>query len=138
MIARPDDAVIERATDEGKLRLGGELQPTAELVFGDGFTGTHDPEAVFLAAGGPLRHDPVRGDLHVFDVAPLFAYLAGVAIPDDLPGALPERWIEPEALAARPPRTVDAASLERLPPPSAPAIPDAEVLERLRAMGYVE
>ena len=93
---------------------------------------------MFVAAGGPLRHDPARGDLQVFDVAPLYAYLAGAAIPDDLPGTLPERWIEPEALAAKPPRTVDAATLARLPEPEAPAIPDAELLERLRAMGYVE
>jgi hypothetical protein len=71
-------------------------------------------------------------------VAPLFAYLAGAGIPDDLPGKLPVRWIEPEALAVNPPRTVEAASLARLPEPEAPAIPDAEVLERLRAMGYVE
>jgi hypothetical protein len=138
VIGRPNDAAIEKAVQGGKLRIAGESHPTGEVVFGDGFTGGHHPEAVFVAAGGPLRRVAARGDLHVFEVAPLFAYLAGAGIPDDLPGQLPERWIEPEALAARPPRTVEAASLARLPEPGAPAIPDAEVLERLRAMGYVE
>jgi hypothetical protein len=71
-------------------------------------------------------------------VAPLYAYLAGAALPDDLPGVLPSQWIEPAALAERPPRQVPADSLARLPMPVAPVIPDSELLERLRAMGYVE
>jgi hypothetical protein len=107
-------------------------------VFGDGFSGGHNPVAVFVAAGGPLRHEPQRGQFSVLDVAPLFAYLAGAAIPDDLPGTLPAQWIEPAALAQQPPRRVPAASLARLPEPEAPAIPDAALLEQLRAMGYVE
>jgi hypothetical protein len=132
-----DDA-LESVLPDGRVKIAGRLRPAREVVFGEGFTGAHDPVAVFVAAGGPLRHDAVRGRLSVLDVAPLFAYLAGGAIPDDLPGTLPARWIEREALAARPPRLVPAASLARLPPPAAPAIPDAELLERLRAMGYVE
>jgi hypothetical protein len=138
IIARPNDAAIERAVKDNKLVMAGKSRPADEVVFGDGFTGGHHPEAVFIAAGGPLRQEPARGDLHVLDVAALYAYLAGAAIPDDLPRSLPGHLIVPERLAAEPPRTVDAASLARLPDPAAPAIPDAEVLERLRAMGYVE
>jgi hypothetical protein len=124
LVARPMGEVLESAPPTGQVRIGGELRPAREVIY--------------VAAGGPLRHDAVRGRLSVLDVAPLFAHLAGAAIPDDLPGALPERWIEPAALAARPPRRVPAGSLARLPTPDAPAIPDAELLERLRAMGYVE
>jgi hypothetical protein len=138
VIARPMDDALESVLPDGRVKIAGRLRPAREVVFGEGFTGAHDPVAVFAAAGGPLRHDAARGRLSVLDVAPLFAYLAGGAIPDDLPGVLPARWIEREALAARPPRLVPAASLARLPPPAAPAIPDAELLERLRAMGYVE
>jgi hypothetical protein len=138
VIARPMNDALESVWPAGEVRFGDARHPARDVLFGDGFSGGHDPVAVFVAAGGPLRHDAARGRLSVLDVAPLFAYLAGAAIPDDLPGALPVRWLEPAALAAAPPRTVPADSLARLPPPVAPAIPDAEVLERLRAMGYVE
>ena len=74
----------------------------------------------------------------MLDIAPLYAYLARAGIPDDLPGRLPTEWIEPRALTANPPRQIAAASLARLPAPVAPAISDSELLERLRAMGYVE
>ena len=111
-----------------------------DFIRADGFTGEHNPTAVLLAAGGPIRHVPQRGQLSVLDVAPLFAYLAGVAIPDDLEGRLPEQWLDADALAARPPRRVDADSLPRLPAPVAPDSADGEsdVIERLRSMGYVE
>ena len=74
----------------------------------------------------------------MLDVAPLFAYLAGAAIPDDLPGALPARGSSRRRSRRGRRGVVPAASLARLPEPEAPAIPDAELLERLRAMGYVE
>jgi hypothetical protein len=138
LVARPQGEALERVLGDGKLRLAGETCAADGLVFGDGFSGAHDPTAVFVAAGGPLRHDPVRGRLSVLDVAPLYAYLAGAALPDDLAHALPRHLLEPAALTARPPRSVPAASLPRLPPPAAPAIPDATLLEQLRAMGYVE
>jgi hypothetical protein len=138
IVARPEGEALESVWPEGRVRIAGRVWPAREVIFGDGFSGTHDPVAVFIAAGGPIRHEAARGQLSVLDVAPLFAYLAGAAIPDDLPGALPAHFLEPAALAARPPRRVPAASLARLPAPVAPAIPDSELLERLRAMGYVE
>ena len=138
LIGRPNGDVLESVWPDGQVKIAGRLRPAREVVFGDGFSGGHNPVAVFVAAGGPLRHEPQRGQLSVLDVAPLYAYLAGAAIPDDLPGALPVQWIEPAALAQQPPRRVPAASLARLPEPEAPAIPDAALLEQLRAMGYVE
>jgi hypothetical protein len=138
LVARPNDAALESVWPDGQVELAGRQRPAREVVFGDGFSGSHDPVAVFVAAGGPLRHDAERGRLSVLDVAPLYAYLAGAAIPDDLPGVLPLPWLEPAALAQQPPRRVPAASLARLPEPTAPTIPDAALLEQLRAMGYVE
>ena len=137
LVARPRGDALE-SVQGGELRIAGRLHPAREVIFGDGFSGSHNPVAVFVAAGGPLRHEPRRGRLSVLDVAPLYAYLAGAAIPDDLPGVLPLPWLEPAALAERPPRRVPAGSLARLPAPAAPAIPDATLLEQLRAMGYAE
>ena len=138
VVARPMNDALESVWPGGQVRIAGRLWPARDVLFGDGFSGGHNPVAVFVAAGGPIRHDAARGRLSVLDVAPLYAYLAGAAIPDDLPGALPLPWIEPAALAQQPPRRVPAASLARLPEPVAPAIPDAALLEQLRAMGYVD
>jgi len=138
VIAVPNDEALESAWPDGRVRVGGKLRPLREVAFGDGFSGAHHPVAIFVAAGGPVRHVAARGELSVLDIAPLYAYLAQAGIPDDLPGELPVSWIEPSALAKWPPRFVPAASLARLPAPAAPVIPDAELIERLRAMGYVE
>ncbi len=138
VIAVPNDEALEAAWPSGNVRIGGKLRAASDVVFGDGFSGAHNPVAVFAAAGGPLRHVPARGEISVLDIAPLYAYLARAGIPDDLPGRLPEVWIEPRALAANPPQRISAATIARLPAPIAPVIPDAELVERLRAMGYVE
>ncbi|MBM4383553.1 MAG: alkaline phosphatase family protein [Deltaproteobacteria bacterium] len=138
IVAMPNGDALDGAWPNGRVRIGGKLHDARELIFGDGFSGTHDPVAVFAAAGGALRHDARRGELSVLDIAPLYAYLARAQIPDDLPGKLATHWLEPSALAQHPPRFVKAGTLKRLPPPAAPAIPDEELLERLRAMGYVE
>ena len=55
-----------------------------------------------------------------------------------MPGRLPSELLEPSALARRAPERVSASSLPRLAKPVAPRIPDAELVERLRAMGYVK
>jgi predicted AlkP superfamily phosphohydrolase/phosphomutase len=138
IVAMPNGEALEAAWPKGRVRVAGKLHDARELIFGDGFSGTHHPTAVFAAAGGAVRHDAKRGELSVLDIAPLYAYLAGAQIPDDLPGKLATHWIEPRTLAGHPPRFIPASALKRLPAPAAPAIPDAELLERLRAMGYVE
>ena len=138
VIAIPQDEALESVLPDGRVRIGGKLRPARDVVFGDGFSGAHDPVAVFVAAGGPLQHVPARGRLSVLDIAPLYAYLAGAKIPDDLPGRLPSELLEPSALVRRAPERVSASSLPRLAKPVAPMIPDAELVERLRAMGYVK
>jgi Type I phosphodiesterase / nucleotide pyrophosphatase len=138
VIAIPNDAALESVWPNGQVRIGGKLRPVREVVFGDGFSGAHNPTAVFIAAGGPIQRVAARGELSVLDIAPLYAYLAQAKIPDDLSGRFPSELIAPAALAARPPERVSAASLARLPAPIAPTIADAELVERLRAMGYVE
>jgi len=123
---------------DGNVRIGDRTVAARDVAYGEGFTGAHDPTAVFVAAGGGLRQLPGRQVFSVLEVAALYAWLAGGAIPDDLEGPLRVDWIEAEALVARPPKQLPAASFERLPRPEAPASSDAEVMERLRSMGYVE
>ncbi|MGI9431676.1 MAG: alkaline phosphatase family protein [Myxococcota bacterium] len=141
LIARPNPEVLESLWPDGEVVFAGEPRPLRDIVFADDFTGTHHETAVLAAAGGPIRAVAERGELSVLDIAPLIAYLAGAPIPDDLEGTLPTEWIVPGFLAAHPPKIVPADSLPSLPPLTAPgedADGDEALLERLKAMGYVE
>jgi hypothetical protein len=140
LVALPEEETLARVWPDGPVSLAGETLPAHQVVFREAFDGDHHPTAVFIAAGGPLRAHPQRRMLSVLDLAPLLFYLAGQPIPDDLEGALPRDWIDPAHLAAHPPRGVAAADAPALA--SSPAAPAAGVddamLERLRALGYVD
>ena len=76
------------------------------------------------------------------DVAPLVLHRLGLPVPDDMAGRLPVEIFEAEELERRPPQRAATA------PPTEPAHdpadleldPDeqASVIQRLRALGYVE
>jgi arylsulfatase A-like enzyme len=139
LFARPNDAALLAAWPDGAIAFDGRRLRASELFQLDEFSGAHDPTAIFLAAGAPFAHEPTRARVSVLDVAPLLLHLAGLPVPDDLEGAVPERLLAPAWRAAHPLRHVPAAELPGLPPePAEPAVDDAVLLERLRALGYVE
>ena len=139
VFARPNDAALLAAWPDGKLAFDGASVPVSELFQLDEFSGTHDPTAIFLAAGAPFAHQAARSRLSVLDVAPLLLHLSGLPVPDDLEGAVPEALLAPAWRAAHPVRHVPAAELPGLPPePADASVDDAVLLERLRALGYVE
>jgi hypothetical protein len=135
LLARPDSKMLERLCPEGQMMTMGGPLPCGALAHVEEFSGTHDPTAVFFAAGGPIQHREQRGRLHMLDLAPLLFYLAGQPIPDDLEGRLPKEILSPEALRNHPPRTIKASAPRRrgtkAPPPE-----DPELLRRLRSLGY--
>lgn len=139
VLARPVDAALLPLWPDGSLRSGDRRYPVSALFQVDAFTGRHDPTALFLAAGGPIAPLPERGRVSVLEVAPLLFHLAGSPVPDDLERPVPTRFLDPKALSARPVRTVPAAELPGLPPERDTSdVDDAVLLERLRALGYVE
>ena len=141
VMARPNADVLDSLWPDGEVVFAGKTRPIRDVAFADDFTGAHHETAVFAAAGGPIRAVAERGDLSVLDIAPLLVYLAGKPLPDDLEGRLPTEWIEPDHLRAFAPRSVPASTLPRLAPVTAPgadAEGDEALLERLKAMGYVE
>ncbi|MCP5065679.1 MAG: hypothetical protein GY946_03860 [bacterium] len=138
LILIPEDEALEAAWPNGQVTLGGQQVPIRQVAYGDGFTGTHHPTAVFIGAGGPIRAADQRQQLSVLDIAPLFLHLAGVAIPDDLEGELPLHFLAKDWLEAHPIRDVPASDLPRLPAPTGPEHEDAALVERLRAMGYID
>ncbi len=141
VVARFDADAMQALWPDGTVEIAGAEVRAETLAFREDFDGGHHPTAVFLAAGGPLRHLPGRGEVSVLDVAPLVAYAAGAPIPDDMEGVLRSDWIEPAFLRANPPRRVAAAEAPRLAPSVAsprPEIGDPAMQERLRSLGYLE
>jgi hypothetical protein len=139
LFARPNDAALLAAWPDGTIAFDGRTLRASELFQLDEFSGTHDPTAIFLAAGAPFAHRSARDRVSVLDVAPLLLHLAGLPVPDDLEGAVPERLLAPAWSQAHPLRHVPAAELPGLPDePAEAAVDDAVLIERLRAVGYVE
>ncbi len=97
------------------------------------------PDGILLAAGPAFQ--PGRVDrVSVNDMLPLFAYLKGLPLAGDLSGRLPLELLAPSLLAAQPPRTIDTYGTRARPVDVAAGSEavDAEMLERLRALGYVQ
>ena len=140
LLVRPRSEVFEAAWPDEAVEIAGTTLPISEIVFADGFSGTHHPIGIFLAAGAPIRHLVEREKVSVLEVAPLLAYLAGAEIPDDLEGSFLEHWIRSEHLAAHPALAASAEDLPHLPerdrPPASGG--DSDLIERLRSMGYIE
>jgi predicted AlkP superfamily phosphohydrolase/phosphomutase len=137
-----------------------QLGPDLSLVLADGGTmsilpsdtivarrkepqGHHRWEGIFLASGPGIRAGAQVDELSIVDVAPLLLHRLGLGVPDDMAGRVPVEILEPAELVARPPRQVPAAEPQAAPVAAAADLaldPDeqAMVLERLRALGYVE
>jgi hypothetical protein len=141
IVARPRGGALEALWPDGEIIVDGEKMPLHRAIYRQRFTGTHDPTAIFIAAGPSIAKQSGRGRLSVLDVAPLVAYLAGSGIPDDLEGRLPLDWIEPAIAAANPPTLVPAHDLPGIRASGGPAesgSEDPRLVEKLRALGYIE
>ncbi len=139
-----------------------ELGPDLSLVLADGGTisilpsetlvarrpqprGHHRWEGIFFAAGPGIRSGASVEELSIVDVAPLLLHQLGLPVPDDMSGSVPEAVFEPGELERRPVTHVPAPAPAALV--SSPAADvdvhlepeeQAALMERLRALGYVE
>lgn len=138
VFALPNDDLLAPLWPDGRVRVNGAAVPLADAISRQRFTGTHDPTGIFLVAGGPIVQSDERIALSVLDVAPLLFYLAGQPLPDDLEGALPVAVIDPGHLAANPPARVPASQAPTLPPDGRDTVGDPALVEKLRALGYIE
>lgn len=139
LFAFPAADRLDSLWPDSEIAAGGRKMAARRVFTPEEFTGEHDPIGIFLAAGAPIAGRPERARISVLDIAPLIHYLAGDRIPDDLEGELPRSWIEASHLEAHPVRTGKAADFPAIPgDPSADGGPvDAELTEKLRALGYV-
>jgi predicted AlkP superfamily phosphohydrolase/phosphomutase len=102
-------------------------------------TGTHRPEGVFVAAGPDIRHDVRLEPLSILDVAPMMLHGLALTIPSAIEGRFVTEAFAPRALSLRPPRRGElAGSLASVGDAGLDAEAEAEILQRLQALGYVE
>lgn len=85
-------------------------------------------------AGGDLR------GMSALDVAPLVLYLLALPLAADMPGEPPWHAIDPAYLKRHPPWRVPTHEVTRERPEFVEETPEieAELVERLRALGYLE
>jgi predicted AlkP superfamily phosphohydrolase/phosphomutase len=141
LVALPRGGALEALWPDKSILVDGVAMPLHKAIYRQRFTGTHDETAIFIAAGRAFRQQTVRGQLSVLDVAPLVAYLAGYPIPDDLEGKLPQDWIDTEFTANHPVRNVPAAEMPGIEAGGVgedSGSEDPELVEKLRALGYIE
>jgi predicted AlkP superfamily phosphohydrolase/phosphomutase len=102
-------------------------------------TGTHRPDGIFIAAGDDYRQGARIDPLSILDVAPLVVHALGLPIPSSFEGRVAIEAFEAAALAARPPRRdANAAAAAGTIDAGLDAEAEAEIMERLQALGYVE
>lgn len=96
------------------------------------------PPGILLVSGPAFRRGHVEG-LGVYDVMPMLAYLKGFPVADDLAGKLREDVFAPSFQAAQP--IVRVATYGRrgsVATAQSSTETDEEMLERLRALGYIQ
>ena len=98
---------------------------------------TKAPDGIFLAAGPAIRPGRVDG-LSLYDVMPLVARLKGFPVAADRAGRVPEEVFDPAFLERTPRREVASYGRRgRVASAVGRAEADDEMMERLRALGYV-
>jgi tetratricopeptide (TPR) repeat protein len=101
----------------------------------------HTRDGVIVAAGPPVRPGRLERDPGLLDIAPTILALLSLPLAEDMPGRVISSIAPPGALPD-PPRpsiaTYEAGSGPREDPGPIPSSPvDAEMLAKLRALGYV-
>jgi predicted AlkP superfamily phosphohydrolase/phosphomutase len=101
--------------------------------------GTHHPEGILLARGPGIRQNASIDPVWLADVAPTVLYAMGLRIPADLQGRVVEELYTPEHLA-RHSRTLGGATEAAEAIPVLAGVPDedAEIIEKMKALGYLE
>ncbi len=95
------------------------------------------PPGILIGYGPAFAPGRVDG-LTIYDVFPLLAYLKALPVADDLPGTLPVRALDPGLIGQRPVARTPTYGVDmRRATDHGSEDADTEMLERLRALGYV-
>ena len=130
VLAAVGEANVVVASDHGFERETQKGQPVYQHL--------NAPAGVFLARGPAIRPGKVEG-LTVYDVMPLLAAIAGLPVAGDLKGHLREDLLTAEFLALSPVKRMASYGRRGAITAAVSGAPtDEAMLERLRALGYIQ
>jgi len=102
-----------------------------------GITGSHRMNGILIASGGPIKQEFSTAASNILDVAPTLLYLYGQGIPEDMDGRVLTEMIEDDFIRSNPiRRSSDESDTECEAADISPEESD-EIIERLKALGYV-
>jgi hypothetical protein len=109
-----------------------------EYAWGLRYNHTHAPDGIVIAAGPAFRPGRVEG-LSVYDIMPLLMAAKGLPVSQELDGRVPTEILRAEVLERTPVRHVRSYGLAGTfeVGEDAPQA-EAELMERLRALGYIK
>ena len=96
------------------------------------------PPGIFIAAGGPFNVNARPAQFTAEEILPTLLYALNVGIPQDLPAKPRLDCFRDDYAAAHPPRYVAATSGRAAQSDIAVQPGDEELLNELRALGYIE
>ena len=140
----PDVIVILEPDYEGTPLLG-HYSSVVTRMSAPPFGGSHRMEGIFMASGPDViaNPEPLAG-LNIEDVAPTILYLMGLPVPSDMDGRPLAEIVSPTVLESRPirqgepigfwPREDEVTFIEE----AISEQDEAEIRERLQALGYLE
>lgn len=104
-------------------------------------SGWHRPQGMLVASGPGFRSGATLDPGSVVDVAPTVLYSLGLPVGEDFDGEVAEDLFTPEYLDAHAETSIpswedEVAPMRKDAPVASPV--DAEILERLRALGYLD
>ncbi len=103
-----------------------------------GIVGSHAMDGIFIVHGPGVQTGHTL-DAHITDLAPTILHLMGLPVPPDMDGRVLVEALSPHHRAAYPPIYTDTpATLDETKAYSYSAEEEQQVMEQLRALGYVE
>ena len=103
-----------------------------------GHFGASTPDGMFIASGPAFQPGPVTG-LGIYDMMPMLLALKGWPVADDFVKSVPTRVFKESFLEQHPVETVDSYGTMAVSlPEEGPIVADDEMIERLRALGYLD
>ncbi|MFN0101057.1 MAG: alkaline phosphatase family protein [Bryobacteraceae bacterium] len=102
------------------------------------YLGTHHPEGILICRGPGIRKNHHIDPVHLLDVAPTALYAMGLDIPADLQGRVLEEAFTSDFLADRELRRGASTKAVEKSDSEALEADDEDILEKMKALGYLE
>jgi predicted AlkP superfamily phosphohydrolase/phosphomutase len=132
----PDVAFLPR--DMRYLPLGNaDFTSNKFMVDAFGISGCHRMEGVMIGNGAAVKPHSRLDVASIYDVTPTMLYLLGEAVPEDMDGRVLKEIISEEYLNSHPIRLAAQSSDEHTGEIEYSAEENADVIERLKSLGYI-